>query len=38
LTYIILKGIDAVIGLRVDVDEEVQGLDVNQHSEIGYTF
>jgi Amt family ammonium transporter len=38
LTYIILKGIDAVIGLRVDVDEEVRGLDLNQHSEIGYTL
>ncbi len=38
LTYIILKGIDAVIGLRVDVDEEVQGLDLSQHSEIGYSL
>jgi len=38
VTYIILKGIDAVIGLRVDVEEEVQGLDLNQHSEIGYTL
>jgi len=38
LTYIILKGIDATIGLRVEIDEEVRGLDLNQHSEIGYTL
>jgi Amt family ammonium transporter len=38
VTVIILKGIDAIIGLRVETDEEVQGLDLNQHSEIGYTF
>ncbi|MEJ2689829.1 MAG: ammonium transporter [Deltaproteobacteria bacterium] len=36
LTYIILKVLDAVVGLRVSSEEEVQGLDLTQHSEIGY--
>ncbi|MCG2831052.1 MAG: hypothetical protein L6302_08370 [Desulfobacteraceae bacterium] len=26
------------IGLRVSDEEEVQGLDLSQHSEVGYTF
>lgn len=38
LTFIILKGIDLTIGLRVNKDDEQQGLDLNQHSEIGYTY
>jgi Amt family ammonium transporter len=38
VTFIILKGIDAIIGLRVRTDEEVQGLDLNEHSEIGYNL
>jgi len=38
VSFIILKGIDLTIGLRVEIEEEVQGLDVNQHSEIGYNF
>jgi len=38
VTFIILKAIDWTVGLRVKVDEENQGLDLSQHSEIGYTF
>jgi len=38
LTFIILKLVDALIGLRVTSDEEVQGLDVVDHKEVGYTF
>jgi Amt family ammonium transporter len=38
VSFIILKGIDLVIGLRVTADDEVQGLDLSQHSEIGYTL
>lgn len=38
VTFIILKAIDLVVGLRVNTDEEVQGLDITQHSEIGYTL
>ena len=32
-TYIILKVIDMVIGLRVKRDVEVEGLDINLHGE-----
>jgi Amt family ammonium transporter len=35
-TFIILKVCDALIGVRVDRDEEEQGLDVSQHGEEGY--
>jgi len=38
MTYIILKIIDASIGLRVSTEDEIQGLDLTQHSEIGYTL
>jgi ammonium transporter, Amt family len=33
LTYVILKAIDVAIGLRVDEEEEREGLDVSQHGE-----
>jgi Amt family ammonium transporter len=36
VTFIILKVIDVVIGLRVSSDDETQGLDLTQHSEVGY--
>jgi Amt family ammonium transporter len=38
VTFIILKVIDALVGLRVTTEEEEQGLDVTQHSEIGYSL
>ena len=38
LTFIILKGLDLTIGLRVNNEDEQQGLDLSQHSEIGYTY
>jgi len=38
LTFFILKAIDAAVGLRVSAEEEQQGLDLTQHSEIGYTM
>ncbi len=34
----ILKVVDLLIGVRVSEDEEVEGLDLSQHSEVGYTF
>lgn len=37
-TMAILKVIDALVGVRVSEDEEVVGLDLSQHSEVGYTF
>ncbi len=37
-TLFILKLVDATIGLRVTEDEEVQGLDLSQHGEEGYSW
>lgn len=36
MTFIILKIVDAVLGLRVTDEEETEGLDINQHDERGY--
>jgi Amt family ammonium transporter len=36
LTAIILKVVDAIVGLRVTEEEEVAGLDLSQHSETAY--
>lgn len=38
ITFIILKGLDAAIGLRVSKDEETEGLDIVLHNERGYTL
>jgi len=38
VTFIILKVIDVIVGLRVTEEDEEQGLDLTQHSETGYTF
>ncbi|WP_442949315.1 ammonium transporter [Nostoc sp.] len=35
-TWIILKIIDATVGLRVKEEAELQGLDINEHGEEGY--
>ncbi|SMG64645.1 ammonium transporter [methanotrophic bacterial endosymbiont of Bathymodiolus sp.] len=35
-TYIILKVLDAMMGLRVSEDQEVEGLDIVMHEETGY--
>jgi Amt family ammonium transporter len=37
-TLIILKICDAVIGLRVDEELEIEGLDLAMHGEEGYFF
>jgi Amt family ammonium transporter len=36
MTYIILKVLDVVLGLRVNEEEEIQGLDASQHGERAY--
>lgn len=36
LTFVILKAVDALVGLRVTADEEEVGLDLTQHGERGY--
>jgi len=38
LSYVLLKLIDAVIGLRVSEEHETQGLDITQHEESGYNL
>ncbi len=38
LTWIVLKIVDAVVGLRVDEREEERGLDIVLHEESGYRF
>ena len=38
ISVILLKIIDKVIGLRVDEESELNGLDISQHGESGYTF
>jgi len=36
-TYVILKFVDAAVGLRVSADEEAIGLDLSQHNERAYS-
>jgi Amt family ammonium transporter len=36
VTFIILKVVDALFGLRVDPNEEIRGLDESQHGEAAY--
>ena len=38
MTFVILKVLDLIMGLKVSEEEEVRGLDVTQHSEAGYSF
>ena len=38
VSFILFKVIDVVIGLRVDQDEETEGLDLTQHDERGYNL
>ncbi len=35
-TFVILKVVDALIGLRVSNEEEVEGLDINLHGETAH--
>ncbi len=37
-TFIILKVLDAVVGLRVSGNDETKGLDLSEHGEEGYIF
>jgi len=38
LTFVILKIVDAVVGLRVSDEDEAAGLDLSQHSETAYAL
>ncbi|KJH72320.1 ammonium transporter [Aliterella atlantica] len=35
-TFVILKLLDATVGLRLTAEEEFQGMDINEHGEEGY--
>jgi Amt family ammonium transporter len=37
-TFVILKVVKMMVGLRVDEQEETQGLDITQHEETGYNM
>jgi len=37
-TFILLKVLDAVMGLRVSQEDEIKGLDLSQHGEEGYIY
>ena len=37
-TWVLLKVLEKTMGLRVGQEEEVEGLDLSQHGESGYTF
>jgi Amt family ammonium transporter len=37
-TFVLLKVLDAVMGLRVSREAEIEGLDLSQHGEEGYIF
>ncbi|MEZ5530353.1 MAG: ammonium transporter [Porticoccaceae bacterium] len=36
VSFVLLKVVDVMVGLRVDDEQEVQGLDLSQHDERGY--
>ena len=38
VTWIILKLLDKTMGIRVNPDDEIEGLDLSQHGESGYSF
>ena len=38
VTFVILKVLDVMMGLRVSQQQEIQGLDLSQHGEEGYIF
>ncbi len=38
VTFVLLKVLDATMGLRVNTPDELQGLDLTQHGEEGYIF
>lgn len=38
LSWILLKIIDSVVGIRVSVQDETEGLDISQHNEQGYNL
>ncbi len=38
VSFVMLKVLDATIGLRIDAEHETEGLDISQHGEAGYAL
>jgi len=38
VTYSFLKAVDVMVGLHISEEDEARGLDLSQHSEVGYNF
>ena len=38
VTFVVLKVVDVITGLRVNAEEETEGLDISQHEERAYNF
>jgi len=38
VTFVLLKALDATLGLRVSLEEEQMGLDLSQHNAAGYSM
>jgi Amt family ammonium transporter len=38
VSLVILKALDAAMGLRVEAEQETEGLDISQHGEAGYSL
>jgi len=38
VSLVLLKALDATIGLRIDAEQETVGLDISQHGEAGYSL
>jgi len=37
-SFVLLKAVDAAVGLRIDKDDEIQGLDLSEHGEVAYNL
>jgi len=38
VSYVLLKALDLTMGIRVDAEQETEGLDISQHGEAGYAL
>jgi Amt family ammonium transporter len=38
MSLLIIKVVDLLVGLRVNVEDEIEGLDSSQHGESGYNL
>ncbi|HET7317889.1 MAG TPA: ammonia channel protein, partial [Nitrospirota bacterium] len=37
-SFVMLKVLDAAMGLRIESEQETEGLDISQHGEAGYSL